>query len=355
MFEFTIDIAATFRHFFLLFGSTAGSFFLVFIFTKPFHGWLIQHRFFKKMREETIDGKKASLFRELHLKKEGTPTMGGILIWGTVLIFVLVSPLFKYLDITRFSLLNRNETFLPIFTLVFTALLGLVDDYLNVRGVRRGVRVKTKFLWLTLFGILGGVWFHFKLGYDLISVPGVGSVQLGAWYILLFAFIVVASANAVNFSDGLDGLAAGLIIIAFFALGIIAYLQGLLILAAFCALVVGATLAFLWFNIPPALFYMGDTGALSLGATLGVIALLTDTVVILPLIGFIFVVETLSIIIQLISKKYFGKKIFRIAPLHHHFEAIGWPESKVVMRFWIVGGFMASLGVIFELLHLVNR
>ena len=200
----------------------------------------------------------------------------------------------------------------------------------------------------------GGLWFHYKLGYDLITVPGLGDFFLGGWYILLFAFIIVASANAVNFTDGLDGLSGGLIVIAFLSLGIIAYLQGLLILAAFCALIVGATLAFLWFNVPPALFYMGDTGSLALGATMGVIAMMTDTMLILPFIGFIFVVETLSIIIQITSKKFRGKKVFEIAPLHHHFEAVGWPESKVVMRFWIIGGFMAALGVILELLHLLT-
>ena len=356
MIEIPINLAVAFRHFFLIFGSALGSFLAVFLLTKPFYAWLIKHKFTKTMRDSAIDGKSAELFRSLHIKKEGTPTMGGVLIWGAVLAVVLLSPIFRELEITRFSLLNRNETFLPIFTLALTAILGLADDYLNVRGIKKGIRVKTKFLWLILFGVLGGLWFHYKLGYDLISIPGIGSVVLGQWYILLFVFIIVASANAVNFTDGLDGLAGGLIVISFLSLGVISYLQGLIILAAFCALIVGATLAFLWFNIPPALFYMGDTGALALGATMGVIAMLTDTVLILPFIGFIYVLETLSIILQLLSKKFRnGKKFFKIAPLHHHLEACGWPESKVVMRFWIIGGFMASMGVILELLHLLGR
>lgn len=278
--------------------------------------------------------------------------MGGILIWGSVLLVILFSRILSYFGIFEHSLLNRKETYLPIFALVTTAILGLIDDYFNIKGVgkQKGINVKPKFLWLTIFAILGGLWFHFKLGYDLIHIPLLGDFLLGWWYIPLFAFIIIATANAVNFTDGLDGLAGGLLVIAFGAFGIISFAQGLLILTAFCAVIVGATLAFLWFNIPPAKFYMGDTGSLSLGATLGVIVMLTNSVAVLPLIGFVFVIETLSIIIQLISKKYFKRKVFAIAPLHHHFEYRGWPESKVTMRFWIIGGIFAFLGLILGLI-----
>lgn len=354
MLNFSIDIATALRHFSLIFGLTILSFVIVTVSTKSYHQLLIACGFRKKLRQEAADGAPAKIFKKLHGDKAGTPTMGGVLIWLTVALIILVSPLAQKFGISRFSLFNRSETYLPVFTLIATGLLGLIDDYLNVRSSNRGLRIKPKFLWLTLFGLLGGLWFHFKLGYDLIHIPGIGNVTIGAWYILLFVFIIVASANAVNITDGLDGLAGGLIVISFLALGIIAYIQGLLLLTAFCALIVGATLAFLWFNIPPALFYMGDTGALALGATMGVIAMLTNSVIILPFVAFIFVVETLSSILQLAWKKWFGKKLFIIAPLHHHFESLGWTESKVVMRFWIVGAFMAVLGVILEFLSLLS-
>ena len=159
----------------------------------------------------------------------------------------------------------------------------------------------------------------------------------------------MASANAVNITDGLDGLSAGLTVIAFAAFGAIAYAKGLFILSALCAVIIGGTLAFLWFNIPPAKFYMGDTGSLSLGATLGVIAMLTNSVVILPIVGIIFVIETLSVIIQIASKKFLKRKIFHIAPLHHHFEYLGFNETTITMRFWFIGGIFGALGLIIGL------
>ncbi|MEK7523972.1 MAG: phospho-N-acetylmuramoyl-pentapeptide-transferase [Patescibacteria group bacterium] len=351
----SLDLPNVVRHFFLIFGLTIGSFILVTLFAKKYHGFLLKLGLRKNLREETADGKVAEIFRRLHKNKQGTPTMGGVLIWLTVAIIVLLSPITQALGITRFALFNRNETYLPLFTLVTNGLLGLADDYLNIRGgVHKGLRLKPKFFWLTLFSVLGGWWFHYKLGFDSIHIPGFGDFTIGAWYILLFAFIIVACANAVNFTDGLDGLAGGLVVIAFTSLGIIAYVQGLVILTAFCALIVGTTLAFLWFNIPPALFYMGDTGALALGATMGVIAMLTNSVLLLPFIGFIFVIEVASSLLQLLSKRFFGKKLFLIAPLHHHFEELGWAEEKVVMRFWIVGAFMAVLGVMLGFLSLLS-
>lgn len=359
MLTFSLDIGTALRHFSLIFGLTIGSFLIVALVTPPYHRFLNAFHLKKKLRQEAADGKSATLFLKLHKDKEGTPTMGGVLIWGTVALVILLShvmaPLAQKLGLSRFSLFNRNETYLPVFTLLATALLGLVDDFLNITGEKtKGLRVKPKFFWLTVFGILGGYWFHSKLGFDSFHIPGLGNFTIGAWYILLFAFVIVASANAVNITDGLDGLAGGLVVISFVALGIIAYIQGLILLTAFCALIVGATLAFLWFNIPPALFYMGDTGALALGATMGVIAMLTNSVLILPFVAFVFVIEALSSLIQLLWKKCFGKKLFLIAPLHHHFEARGWPEEKVVMRFWIVGGFTAVLGVILEFLSLAS-
>ena len=355
MFELSIDIGVLLRHFSLIFGLTIGSFMMVAFLTPSYHELLIKLGMRKQLRDTAADGKVATIFRKLHGDKSGTPTMGGVLIWGAVALIILLSPVGQWLGIARFSLFNRNETYLPVFTLIATGVLGLVDDYLNIKGGgAKGLRVKPKFFWLVLFGLLGGLWFYYKLGIDYFHIPGIGNINIGLWYIPLFAFVIVSSANAVNFTDGLDGLVGGLVVISFAALGLIAYIQGLVILTAFCGLIIGTTLAFLWFNIPPALFYMGDTGSLALGATMGVIAMLTNSMLLLPFIAFIFIVEAASSLLQLGWKKWFGKKLFLIAPLHHHFEALGWSEEKVVMRFWIIGAFMAVLGVIFEFLSLLS-
>lgn len=339
----------------LIFGSTFLAFVITFILVKPFTKLLIKYRLGKQIRDTAISGEKAVLFSALHAKKSGTPTMGGILIWSCSLLVVLVSRILSAMGIFDRSLLNRKETWIPIFTMVSIGLLGALDDYINIRGLgkNKGLSAKFKLLWLTIFSGFGAYWFFAKLGYDSINIPGLGDITLGWLYIPLFIFIILASANSVNLTDGLDGLAGGLLIIAFGAIGIIAYAKGLLILAAFCGVISGSTLAFLWFNIPPALFYMGDTGALSLGATLGVIAMLTDQILVLPLIGLIFVIETLSSAIQLFSKKFFKRKVFLIAPIHHHFEAKGWPEAKIVMRFWTVGALAAGIGVILGLASLI--
>ena len=205
-------------------------------------------------------------------------------------------------------------------------------------------------MWLTLFSLLGSWWFYTKLGYDQMHIPGVGDFYLGLWYVPLFILVIISTANAVNITDGLDGLAGGLLILAFGGFAVIAYVKGLIILTALLFVLCGALTAFLWFNVPPARFFMGDTGALSLGATLGVVAMMTNSVIILPLVGFVFVVETLSCIIQLSSKRFLGRKVFLITPLHHHFEELGWTETTVVMRFWIVGGIVAIIGIIIGLI-----
>ena len=343
-------ITETVRHLILIVGSGLLAFGIAFILAQPFINWLTKWKLGKNIRTKASDGKNAELYHALHCKKEGTPTMGGVLIWGTTLAVILISRAFSYFGFFEHSLLSRKETYLPIFTLAAVAILGLIDDWFNIKGAgNKGLNVKPKFLWLTLFAVLGALWFFIKLGFSEIHGPGIGDFDVGLWYIPIFVFIIVGSANAVNITDGLDGLAGGLTIIAFGTYSGLAYAHGLLILSAFCAVIAGASMAFLWFNIPPARFMMGDTGALSLGATLGVIAMLTNTVLVLPFIAGIFVIETLSVIIQLTSKKLFGKKVFHIAPLHHHYEHLGWPESQVVMRFWIVGGVMAILGLILGL------
>lgn len=346
------DVTQTIRNLALIFGSQIAAFVITLIVAPRFIKMLHKYKIGKQLREIASSGEKASIFQELHAKKAGTPTMGGILIWGTTLLVVLLSGLSSELHFTEHSLFNRQETLLPIFTLIATAILGAVDDYLNVKGAgkSKGLNIKPKFFWLTILTTLGAFWFHYRLGYDQIHIPGMGDLSIGIWYIPLFILVITSTANAVNITDGLDGLAGGLLVIAFGAFAILAFAKGLFILSAFCAVIVGSLLGFLWFNIFPAHFYMGDTGAISLGATLGVIAMMTDSVAVLPIIGFVFVIETVSVIIQLAGKKFLKRKIFKIAPLHHHFEKSGWSEPNIVMRFWIVGAFCATLGVILGLL-----
>jgi len=337
----------------LIFGSSVTGFLIAFVLAPWFTNLLIKFKIGKQIRENAISGEKAELFNALHAKKSGTPTMGGLLIWGTVLVVILISRIASGFGIFDHSLLNRKETWIPLFTMITCGVLGAIDDYLNIKGVgsTKGISAKLKTFWLIVFSGIGGWWFYSKLGFTSISVPisGIGPIELGWWYIPLFIFVINATANSVNFTDGLDGLASGLLIMSFGAFGVIAFVKGMFILAALCGVISGAISAFLWFNVPPAKFYMGDTGSLALGATLGVIAMLTDQVLILPIIGFIYVIETLSVIIQLFSKKFFKRKVFKIAPIHHHFEQSGWAEFTVVMRFWIIGGIMTATGTILAL------
>lgn len=341
----------------LIVGSGTLAFLIALALTPWFTRQLHKFKIGKQIREKAVSGEQSYLYSTLHAEKSGTPTMGGVLIWGTTLTVVIISVIFQKIGIFTHSLFSRNETWLPLFTLLTCGLLGAVDDLLNVKGIgkNKGLSAKLKFIWLAIFAALGAWWFYSKLGYSSIKIPlpGTESLEIGIWYIPIFIFVILATANAVNFTDGLDGLASGLLILAFVSFGILAYSRGLLILAALCIVISGAIMAFLWFNVPPAKFYMGDTGSLALGATLAVIAMLTDQTLTLPIIGFIFVIEAMSVIIQLCSKKFFKKKVFKIAPLHHHFEQNGMKEWTIVMRFWIVGGIMAAFGTILGLLTIL--
>jgi len=291
----------------------------------------------KQVREDK------EVFSAMHAKKSGTPTMGGIIVWLTTAVLTIT-----------FNL-SREQTYLPLFALVSVAVLGAVDDILNIKGIgkHKGLRMRQKLLWQLAIAGVGAWWFFYKLGFNSIHIPAFGDVTIGFWYIPLFIFVIVASANAVNITDGLDGLAGGTLALAYLAFGIVSYLQGNFGIAIFCATVMGALLAFLWFNIYPARFFMGDTGSMALGATLGVIAMMTDSLLILPVVGIVFVTETLSVIIQVIYRKMTkGKKLFRSAPIHHHFEALGWPETKVTMRFWVIGAVAAVCGIVVGILSL---
>jgi len=314
--------------------------------------FLQNYKLTKKIREQGLSGGTAELFRKLHSHKSGTPTMGGIVILLSVLGTVVVSRILAYFGWIDASILSRGETYLPIVTLAVVGGLGVIDDLLNIRenGAQKGLSARVKFWSLVLFALLGAVWFSFKLEWSMVHIPGVGDFDLGLWYAPLFVFILVGTSNAVNFTDGLDGLAGGLLAIAYACFAVISYFYGLPILSGFCAVVVGALVAFLWFNVPPAKIYMGDTGSLALGATLGVIAMLTNAVIILAIIGFVFVLETISIILQLFWKKFFKRKLFLIAPIHHHFEAKGWSETQIVMRFWIWGAGAGIVGLVVGLM-----
>ncbi|PID30449.1 phospho-N-acetylmuramoyl-pentapeptide-transferase [Candidatus Saccharibacteria bacterium] len=294
----------------------------------------------KKPRTETLTGTKATMFMKLHGEKHKRhiPTMAGVVFIVTVALLTLSANW------------SRAETWLPLTAFVGAALIGLIDDVINLRGDgtgKAGLPSKLKFLLITSVAALGGWYFYYKLGFDGMQLPGFDhSIVLGWWIIPLFTLVVVATANAVNISDGLDGLAGGLATIAFAAYTVIALLEQKYGIAGFCATVVGALMSYTWFNVFPARFFMGDVGSFALGTALGVVAMYTDTVLLLPVIGLVFVAEAGSVILQIASKKLRGgKKLFRISPIHHHFEAIGWPEAKVTMRFWVIGQVAALIGL----------
>lgn len=295
-------------------------------------------RFWKKQRTDSITGEELQVFTKLHADKfkRHIPTMAGAVF---VLAILVVTVLFN---------LDRSETWLPLAALIGGAAVGLLDDIINLRGTGKGVaglRSSLKFLMIIGIGLVLGWWFFAVLGIDSIFVPFVGDLYLGWLIVPLFAFAVVATGNAVNISDGLDGLAGGLAAIAFGGFGLIALLQGSPMIAGFCFTVVGALLSYLWFNIYPARFFMGDVGSFALGVSLGVVAMLTNTLLLLPVIGILFVIEAGSSLLQIFSKKVFKRKIFISAPIHHHLEASGWPETKVTMRFWVIAAVAAFIGV----------
>ncbi len=330
--------------------------------------FLKKAKFWKKnARQKTITNEEATVFYSLHKDKETTvPRGGGVLIWVSILIIILLIYLLSYIPhpwwirwIPRFNFVSRNETWLPLFTLVVGSIVGLIDDILTVYGkgkyIGGGMSFKRRLLIVILIGLIGGLWFYFKLEWDTIHIPLIYNfpegidVSIGIWYMPLFIIVMLAS-WAGGVVDGLDGLSGGIFASIFGAFAIIAFSQGKTDLATFCGVIVGTLFAFLWFNIPPAKFYMGETGILGLTSTMAVISFLTDSVVVLPIIAGILVLEVSSIIIQLLSKKFRKKKIWLCTPIHHHFEAKGWPSYKVTMRFWIMGVIFGILGVAIRLL-----
>ncbi len=318
----------------------------------------------KEARNKTITGEQADVFHALHKDREVTvPRGGGLIIWITTTVIIFIFFLLSYFNrpwwLEKFNFLSRSETWLPLFTLIAASLVGLLDDVFVVFGkgkyVGKGLTFTRRLFMVALIGLIGGLWFYFKLDWNSIHIPlffnfplGIEWV-IGPWIIVLFVLVMVAS-WAGGVVDGLDGLAGGIFASIFGAFTVIAIFQGKFDLATFCAVILGALFAFLWYNIPPARFYMGETGILGLTSTMAVVAFLTDSVFILPLISGILVLEVASIIIQLISKKFWKKKIWLSTPIHHHFEAKGWSPHQVTMRFWIIGIILAILGVAIGLL-----
>lgn len=354
-------------------------FLLAFLWTPALTHFLYKKKLWRKtVRKEALGGGRLPNFQKYHSRNEvNVPRFGGLLIWVTTGVLALVLFLLSQTNIwifQKFNFLNRSQTWLPLFALISASLIGLADDILQVyppplflkkwwgviapsinrlskkiRHIDGGLKLRYRLLLVTLIGLIGGWWFYFKLGWQTLHIPGVGDLPIGILYIPFFVLVTLATYSG-GVIDGLDGLAGGAFASIFFAFGIIAFVRDQIDIATFCAVITGTILAFLWFNIPPARFYMSETGILGLCASLTVVAFLTDSVLVLPIIGFLLVAESGSVILQLLSKKLRKKKIFLATPIHHHFEAKEWPHYKITMRFWVIGIVAAIIGVAIRLL-----
>lgn len=336
----------------------AVAFILAFFLTPILTHFLYKYKLWRKeVRTKSIDGKELPIFQKFHGGDEiRVPRFGGLLIWVTTLFLAIFFFFLSKIDIWWFQKLNflsRAQTWLPLFALTSASLVGLADDILQILGkgkyIGGGLRLRYRLILVASIGLIGAWWFYSKLGYSTIHIPGNGDFFIGALYIPFFVLVMMATYSG-GVIDGLDGLAGGAFASIFAAFGGIALFRGQIDLAAFCTVVTGTILAFLWFNIPPARFYMGETGMVGLCCALTVVAFLTDSVLVLPIIGFLLVVESGSVILQLLSRKIRHKKLFLAAPIHHHFEAKGWPHYKITMRFWVIGIVMAIIGVAIRLL-----
>ncbi len=348
------------------------SFIFTLVITPGLTGFMYKNELWKnKVRKKGIDGKDLKVFPQFHSEKEvNVPRLGGLLVWIPPLILIFLFYGLSFLSdhywIQSLNFLSRRETWLPLFALVVAALIGLLDDLLQVidkpengilkfifkkvnRYVGGGLSLMYRIGATAAIGVVGGWWFYSKLEVSEILIPFWGHFDLGLLFIPFFILVMLATYSG-SVIDGLDGLSGGAFAAIFTAFTFIAVEAGMMDLASFSMVLVGSILAFLWFNIPPARFYMGETGIFALTATLTVIAFLTDSVLVLPIIGILLVVESASVIIQLLSKKFLKKKVFKAAPIHHHFEGIGWPSYKVTMRFWIIGAMAAILGVIIRVM-----
>jgi len=348
------------------------SFLVTFLFVPGLTHYMYKHKLWKnKVRKKAIDGEDLKIFTKFHSENEtNIPRLGGLLVWIPPLFLAFLFLFLTYFSdnfwVQKLNFLSRDQTWLPLFTLVAASLIGLVDDVLQIiekpknrplkflfrkmkRYIGGGLSLKYRIFLVTLIGAIGSWWFYVRLGRDSIFIPVYGDFYLGLFFIPFFILVMLATYSG-SVIDGLDGLSGGTFGAIFAAFAFIALETGMINLAGFCLVLVGSILAFLWFNIPPAKFYMGETGILGLTTTLTVIAFLTESVLVLPIIAILLVVESGSVILQLLSKKLLRKKIFLAAPIHHHFEGKGWPNYKVTMRFWIVGVIAAIVGVTIRLM-----
>jgi len=342
MTEYAIVLSQLTDELIKIFTLAVGAFLLAMALTPVYTFVAYRYKFWKKQRTTSTTGEALTIFNKLHEEKfrRNIPTMAGLI---AVVAISLVTLLFN---------LDRQQTLLPLLALLGGGVVGLIDDIINIRGSGKGVgglRSSLKFAMITFVALIAAWFFYSKLGYTDIHVPFVGQLELGWVVIPLFVLTVVSAGNSVNISDGLDGLAGGLLAAAYGSFAVIALLQGNFGIAGFCFTVLGALLAYIWFNIFPARFFMGDIGSFALGTSLGVVAMLTDTLFLLPIIGIMFVAEAGSSLLQILSKKIFHRKIFISAPVHHHLEAKGWPETKVTMRFWVIAQVASFVGILLAL------
>jgi phospho-N-acetylmuramoyl-pentapeptide-transferase len=342
-----------------IFLPTTFAFFLGLLLTPIATHFFYKYKMWKKYGRSA--NTSASGFDKIHNQEAElrTPRVGGIIIWVSALLatlfFYLLSIFFPSASTEKMNFLSRNQTLIPFFTLLFGSLVGLWDDLIQIYG--NGIFARDDMSWrkwkaflvtLISFGI--GLWFFYKLGMTSIHIPFGGEVYLGVLIIPFFIIVALATFSG-GVIDGIDGLSGGVLVFIFAAYSAIAFANNQIDLAAFSGVIAGVTLAFLWFNIPPARFYMGETGIMGLTITLATLAFLTDSVLILPIVALPLVVSSGSVIIQMLSKKFRGgKRVFKLAPIHHHFEAIGWPSYKVTMRFWIFSIMFAIIGIILAII-----
>lgn len=354
------------------------SFFFGILITPTLTDFLYSKKMWKKNSgKKAYDGNSAHVFNKLHESREvGTPKLGGVIIWISVFIVTLLvwflSKIIPNEITSKLDFLSRNQTWIPLTTLITGGIVGAIDDFFEIKGngdyFAGGLSLRKRVFLVSLIGLLCGYWFWSKLEVSSIGLPFGGEIIFGTFLIPLGFHTFVIPLFAIFFAmvmvfiysggviDGLDGLAGGVFAVAFSAYAGIAFYQNQINLAAFCACVVGGILAFLWFNIAPARFYMSETGTMALTMTLTVVAFMTDSLggghglLVLPVIAMPLIITTLSDIIQISSKKIRKKKVFLIAPLHHHFEALGWPAEKVTMRYWILSVVFGIMGLILGLL-----
>ncbi len=321
------------------------------IITPILTNFLYKHKMWKKVSVQVdTNGHEATISSKLHNDEERkTPRMGGVVIWGSVFITIILFTFFS-----KLNFLSRNQTWLPLFTLMAGSLFGLIDDYMVCKGIGNhkggGLSPTKRLLFVGILGLIGGYWFYAKLGFTALSIPLFGMVNFGIFIIPLFIIFMIGIYSG-GVIDGVDGLSGGIFASIFSAYAVISFAHGQFDISAFCTAIVGGLLAFLWFNIPPARFFNSETGIMGLTTVLVVVAFLTNGVSVLPVIAFLLIITSASSAIQIISKRYRnGKKVFLVAPLHNHFQVLGWPSYKVTMRYWIVGIVCAVFGVILSLI-----